>query len=222
MDWGALITQSRLRGSEFVRSSGLGIGSREAQFRRVTVACMEHERCTACGFDGGAYDRASLLDSLRALGARWRDLLNSSGSSLRVRPDPAVWSAIEYAAHSRDITALHAFGIEQALKLDEPAYPQLADDLIESAAATYCDDDPNEVVRVLDPQAGFRMASLAEGVGVEKWNRGLTIGDSRTDVRWLLEHGLHDSLHHLDDVEAWTRASRKCVRASWRDVARTP
>jgi hypothetical protein len=31
--------------------------------------------------------------------------------------------------------------------------------------------------------------------------RGLTIGDSRSDVRRLLEHALHDSLHHLEDVE---------------------
>lgn len=166
----------------------------------VSVARVEHERCGACGFDGGLYDQVSLLDSLRALGARWRDVLDNAGSLLRVRPDPAVWSAIEYAAHSRDITALHAFGIEQALTLNEPTYAQLADDLIESAAATYCDDDPQDVVSVLETDAN-RMVSLAAGAGSAAWNRGLTIGDSRTDVRWLLEHGLHDSLHHLDDVE---------------------
>lgn len=169
------------------------------RLQRVSVARMEHERCAACGFDGGAYDRTALLDSLRGLGARWRDLLDSSASLLRVRPEPAVWSAIEYAAHSRDITALHAFGIEQALTLDEPVYAQLTDDLIDAAAATYGDDDPKKVVSVLETEAN-RMASLAEGASAA-WNRGLTIGDSRTDVRWLLEHGLHDSLHHLDDVE---------------------
>ena len=33
------------------------------------------------------------------------------------------------------------------------------------------------------------------------WSRGLTIGTDRSDVRRLLEHALHDSSHHLVDVE---------------------
>jgi hypothetical protein len=36
----------------------------------------------------------------------------------------------------------------------------------------------------------------------------LTIGDSRSDVRRLLEHALHDSLHHLADVERGLAALR--------------
>ncbi len=161
---------------------------------------MAYERCEACGFDGADYDKGSLLDALRALGPRWRVLLRESGSELRSRPADAVWSAIEYAAHSRDITALHAFGVEQALTVDEPSYPGIADDLIESAAATYLDADPDEVVSALDAEAR-RLAQLAFDAGDLAWSRGLTIGDSRHDVRWLLEHALHDSLHHLDDVE---------------------
>ena len=76
---------------------------------------MEHERCDACGFDGARYDDASLLHALRILGPRWRSLLSQTGPELRERPEPEVWSALEYAAHSRDITALHVFGVEQAL-----------------------------------------------------------------------------------------------------------
>lgn len=84
---------------------------------------MEHEQCNARGFDGARYDDVVLLDEIRALGPRWRALLASSGPELRRRPAPEVWSAIEYAAHSRDITALHAFGVDQALTADEPSYP---------------------------------------------------------------------------------------------------
>ena len=71
---------------------------------------MTHEQCDECGFDGSRYDDGSLLDGLRELGPRWRELVRVAGSNLRMRPEPAVWSAIEYAAHSRDITALHVFG----------------------------------------------------------------------------------------------------------------
>ena len=162
---------------------------------------MEPERCAACGFDGSRFDEASLLAELRGLGASWRALLGESENELRVRPAPDVWSAIEYAAHSRDVTALHVFGVEQALTNDEPSFAAIeGDDLIRSAAATYEGEDPDAVVTALE-SAADRMAQLAEVAGSAAWSRGLTIGDSRMDVRRLLEHALHDSLHHLDDVE---------------------
>jgi hypothetical protein len=161
---------------------------------------MEHERCEACGFDGGRYDNSSLLGALRALGPRWRALLDAGGASLRERPESDVWSAIEYAAHSRDITALHTFGVEQALTLDEPSFPAIADDLVDSAAATYNSADPVEVVDALEQHAN-RLAQLADDAPPDQWSRGLTIGEDRTDVRRLLEHALHDSLHHVEDVE---------------------
>ncbi len=159
----------------------------------------EHETCDACGFDGVDYDDAALLGALRALGPSWRALLAAAGPELRLRPAPGVWSAVEYAAHSRDITALHAFGVEQALTVDEPVYPAIADDLVDAVAPAYADADRDEVVTELDAAAS-RLAGLAEGSGTDAWSRGLTIGDARSDVRRLLEHALHDSQHHLIDV----------------------
>ena len=112
-----------------------------------------------------------------------------------------TWSAIEYAAHSRDITALHVFGVDQALRLDEPVIPEIAaDELIEEASATYATADPGLVASELGDQARL-LADLAEAAGPASWTRGITIGDSRRDVRSLLEHALHDSHHHLVDVE---------------------
>jgi len=161
---------------------------------------VEHEHCDACGFDGADYDDESLLESLRALGPRWQVLLEAAGPELRVRPEPEVWSAIEYAAHSRDITALHVYGVEQALTLNEPVFPQIADDLVDSAAAAYADADPDDVGAALTTQTSL-LANLADDAASAAWSRGLTIGDNRSDVRRLLEHALHDSLHHLGDVE---------------------
>jgi hypothetical protein len=169
---------------------------------------MEHERCDACGFDGSEYDDEALLESIRALGPRWRALIAESGTVLRNRPAPEVWSAIEYAAHSRDITALHAFGVEQALTIDEPTFPAIeADELIDAAAATYTDAEPEAVVDALGAHANT-LAQLAADAGTAQWTRGLTIGNDRSDVRRLLEHALHDSTHHLDDVERGLAALR--------------
>ncbi|MGO9558418.1 MAG: DinB family protein [Acidimicrobiales bacterium] len=162
---------------------------------------MGHETCAACGFDGGTLDDAALLGDVRALGPRWRALLRGSGTELRIRPAPEVWSAIEYAAHTRDVTALHVFGVEQALTVDEPVLPEIeADELIEGAAVSYAGADPDEVAGAIDSEA-IRLAQLADEAGTPGWTRGLTIGAHRMDVRALLEHALHDSTHHLDDVK---------------------
>lgn len=161
---------------------------------------MDHEHCEACNFDGERYDDASLLGALRGLGSQWRARLADAGAELRTRPEPEVWSAIEYAAHSRDITALHVFGVEQALTLDEPSIPEIADDLVTSAAVDYGAADPAIVADALEDHA-TRLAQLAEDAGPDTWTCGLTIGDNRIEVRRLLEHALHDSLHHLEDVD---------------------
>lgn len=58
----------------------------------------------------------------------------------------------------------------------------------------------------------MRMAGMAEQAGPDTWTRGLTIGETRNDVRRMLEYALHDSVHHLDDVErglAQLRATRR-------------
>ena len=169
---------------------------------------MTHEHCDACGFDGARYDDESLLVSLRDQGDSWRSLLRAAGPQVRVRPEPGVWSCIEYAAHTRDILALHVFGVEQALTVDEPVFPAISDDLVDSAAATYADSVPEEVEIELAAQSS-RLADLARQAEASAWGRGITIGDSRSDVRQMLEHALHDSLHHLDDVER----GLVCIRA---------
>jgi len=184
--------------------------------RSESSSNMEHEHCDACGFDGGSWEDASLLWALRALGPSWRTLVGSSGALLRVRPRPEIWSGIEYAAHSRDVTALHAFGVEEALaNEDEPRFPAIdGDELIRSSSASYIDSDPDQVVNALDTEA-TRLALLADDAGSHAWTRGLWIGESRMDVRRLLEHALHDSLHHLDDVERGLSAVRAERNSAW-------
>ncbi len=178
----------------------------------------EHEHCDACGFDGSAYGDVSLLAAIAELGPRWRTLLDDAGPQLRVRPEPATWSAIEYAAHSRDITAIHVFGVERALAEDEPVFPAIdSEALIEGAAAGYHDEDSKPVVDELDLEAR-RLRDLAAAAGAPAWERGITVGADRSTVRRLLEHALHDSLHHLDDVERGLRRLRAPTRGP--DAAR--
>jgi hypothetical protein len=162
---------------------------------------MDHEQCAACGFDGSGYEPEQLLEAIRGLGPEWIRLLLEAGDELRIRPDPDTWSALEYAAHSRDVTALHVFGVEQALTVDDPVFPEIAgDELVQSASTSYAAQDPGVVGMDLESQTR-KLADLAEESDPISWSRGITIGESRSDVRFLLEHALHDSHHHLVDVE---------------------
>ena len=161
---------------------------------------VDHEQCAACDFDGSEYGPAQLLEAIRNLGPQWKRLLLDAGDDLRRRPAPATWSALEYAAHSRDITALHVFGVEQALTIDEPKFPEIAgNELVDSAAAMYASQDPGVVGIELEDQT-LKLADLAQASGAASWSRGITFGSSRSEVRMLLEHALHDSHHHLVDV----------------------
>jgi hypothetical protein len=99
------------------------------------------------------------------------------------------------------VTALHDFGVEQALTIDEPRFPEIASaELIEGASASYASQDPEVVGGEIEEQVRT-LANLAESSGSTSWSRGITIGESRSSIRFLLEHALHDSSHHLIDVE---------------------
>jgi hypothetical protein len=166
------------------------------------VAAHEHhETCEQCGFDGSSYSDEELLVALDSLEAPWRELLAPSDEHLRERPAPEVWSALEYAAHSRDVTALHVFGVREALTGNEPHFAEIAgDELIAEAAQSY---DSEEVSQVLDELARelHALSEVARESGPLNWHYALSIGAERITVRRLLEHALHDSSHHLDDVE---------------------
>ena len=87
------------------------------------------------------------------------------------------------------------------MTIDEPMFPEIdGDELVESASAGYAALDPG-VVAVELGDAARKLADLAQASGPVSWSRGITFGSTRRDVRSLLEHALHDSHHHLIDVE---------------------
>ena len=74
------------------------------------------ETCEACRFDGAQYDLPDTLGTLRALGQMWRWAVEGVDPSvLAARPEPSVWSAVEYAVHSAEVTEIHGLGLEVLL-----------------------------------------------------------------------------------------------------------
>ena len=102
--------------------------------RQTRTVSRIHEHCAACGFDGAAYADPELLESFRSLGQPLGRATRRCRPAPSTRPAPTTWSAIEYAAHSRDVTRLHAHGLEQALTRHEPTFPPISDDVVNDTA----------------------------------------------------------------------------------------
>ena len=127
---------------------------------------VDPERCDACGFDGSGYDDAALLDALRALGPSWQ----APPRRRRRRASPTAGGGglvgLEYAAHSRDITELHVFGVEQALTGEEPVLRRSSNDVASTPfRSTTTASDPDAVTEAALTRASTRLAQLAGDAG---------------------------------------------------------
>ncbi|MGX6513050.1 DinB family protein [Rhodococcus sp. SJ-2] len=153
--------------------------------------------CADCGFDPGAmvYDR--ILDLVRSNSERWLAVLSRDDAALR--PNDDSWSALEYAAHLRDVARVFQGRLESMLAQDDPPF----EDWDQDAAAVddvYGDQDPATVARELTESNG-RAAEAFAGVPVALRSRSGRRGDGATfTVGTLALYFAHEHVHHLWDV----------------------
>ena len=172
-------------------------------------------RCDECGFDGDAMSDAELVDACRGFARRYRAPLtrflpNEDGPAiLRRRPAPEVWSALEYAAHTRDVFAFYRERIERVLAEDRPTLHAVGFGDREEERR-YNDEDPVATADGVTAEA-TAVADLLEALDDAGWRRvGLSSdgsGAART-VRVLAERVVHDAHHHLLDIGRSLRAAR--------------
>lgn len=154
------------------------------------------ETCELCGFDSAEYTRQDLLGTLRALAPMWRTMTEGMPERvLSARPAAGTWSAVEYAAHSRDITEVmgrlvHFTLTNDAPRLDGPP-PEPSDPTPASSM--------NDAIIELDQNVA-RLHSRALGLADSEWGRTLVIGGDELDITWIVGHAVHDGTHHVRDV----------------------
>ena len=154
-------------------------------------------RCPQCSLDAGVLTLAEIPAVIRAQVQVWPVVLLRA--DVRQRPEPQVWSPLEYGAHTRDALGLFTDRLALMLAEDEP---------------TFSDWDPNEAALAgryheLDPEtvseeilAGAEtLAAAAEAVPPEAVQRGGQRSDGAPfTVTTLLQYLVHDLVHHLWDV----------------------
>ena len=175
-------------------------------------------KCDECGFDYDALDPADVPASLRSFAKRYRAPLSrflpgENGDVLvRERPAPDTWSALEYAAHVRDVFDNYHRWIGQILNEDRPVLEGPAPDDL-ALERKYGEDDPAAVADALAANAE-RLAALVQTVPADGWDRvGVRRGEERS-VRLHARRAVHEGNHHLLDIGRGLRAVRDQRKAT--------
>lgn len=162
---------------------------------------MIGERCEECGFDYGRVKPSSLPKLLDDLGKQFAHELDRDGHALRERPQPEVWSPLEYACHLRDVLLVQRDRLYRALVEENPDMPRMHRDE-RVVLARYSSQDPGEVAEQL--RVAARLAGQAFGdVEPSAWTRTLIYNwpsPHQLDVTGLAAHTAHEVVHHLNDV----------------------
>jgi hypothetical protein len=157
---------------------------------------LERE-CPECGFDSSATPASDVARLLRENAAAWPAVLERE--DVTVRPDEQTWSALEYAAHVRDVFRTFAVRLQLMLEEDGPRFPNWDQDAT-AEAERYNEQDPAVVAAELAAAAEV-MASALEAVPDDAWDRTGFRGDGSTfTVDTLTRYFIHDPVHHLHDV----------------------
>lgn len=158
--------------------------------------------CPECGYSYESVDVADVSVRLRALGPGFAELLASADHALASRrPEPAVWSCLEYACHVRDVLLIQRDRAVLALVEDKPNVARLyRDERVE-----LCGYDAHPLPEVLDQlgMAAELCATVFERVDPAVWVRQLTYNwpaAAAQDLAWLGRHTVHEGEHHLMDV----------------------
>lgn len=168
-------------------------------------------RCAECGYD---YDDHREPGVVTELGNAARDCatrLRAAAASdpapnrtgvLRRRPDPDVWSALDYACHVRDVLLTQRERILAALVEDGPSFtPMYREQRVVSAR--YADEDPVVVADQIDT-AGPLVVHVLAGFDDDAWQRqcvhNFPTPTTRT-LAWVASHTLHEVSHHLGDID---------------------
>jgi S-DNA-T family DNA segregation ATPase FtsK/SpoIIIE len=161
--------------------------------------------CPECHFDYDAVEPSSVAPALVEIGDGFRKrLLSAAGEdSLRRRPAPDVWSALEYACHVRDVLLVQRDRLYLALVEDTPSFARMYRDE-RVVLGRYDREDPEVVAMQVSVAAGLISRAFGELDGPQ-WGRSLIYNwptPMQMDVLWLGAHTFHEGRHHLGDFDA--------------------
>ena len=155
------------------------------------------QACPDCGFDVGTVAGRQVAAWLRTNAFRWPAVFERA--DVRVRPEPKVWSPLEYGCHVRDVCRVFESRVNLMRSQVDPVFESWNQDAAAIAGA-YGDQDVAVVSGELSAAAESAAAAF-DRVGEDDWQRtGRRGNGSVFTIETLGQYFLHDLTHHLHDV----------------------
>jgi len=170
-------------------------------FDFVGYRVLDADVCRDCGFSY-AVGRAEITPWLRSDARSFvAKLAGFDDTAVRTRPEPDVWSPLEYACHVRDMLGVQTERVELAQREVEPTFVPMGRDerVIEDR---YNEQDPIEVANQLRAAADG-LADLLDSFDDEAWLRTGIYNypePALRTVEWIAIHTNHELLHHRIDL----------------------
>lgn len=159
---------------------------------------MDH--CDECGYHYSDLAREVLGEALVEATEGVIESLSDAGT-LRQRPEPEVWSALEYGCHVRDLLDVQRNRIGRALVEETPAFESMRREERVTELA-YNERDPAAVAADLAVNAKALAATVRdlddegwERTGIYNWPE-----TSERSVEWIVRHTIHELVHHRRDI----------------------
>ena len=159
---------------------------------------VDFERCDECGFSGEAWSDAAAISAIQDLPTRFADVVAGlSSDDLLGRPVDGRWSIAEYADHVREVL----FGMRSLLDI---AVTQPGTDLGESTSSPF-EPEPRQIdidaaVAGIEREVTSLLRMFSE-LSTNQWDSVVTLDGANVDPHWIVRHAVHDSTHHLLDIE---------------------
>ena len=153
--------------------------------------------CPECGFNAAEVGFDDIPRLLRDNAASWGPVLERT--DVTVRPNDHTWSALEYAAHVRDVFRIFSVRLALMLTEDDPLFANWDQDAT-AVAERYNEQDPAVVGREV-AEAATDLADAFAAVSPQERDRtGRRSDGARFTVTTLGQYLVHDPVHHLHDV----------------------
>jgi hypothetical protein len=153
--------------------------------------------CPDCGFEPTAVERDELPALVRGYAAAVQAALSRPHAA--DRPQPAVWSALEYGCHVRDVCRIFRERVELMRAEDDPRFENWDQDTT-ALGDRYWTQQPQYVAGQLGERAD-ELADTFAAVRPEEWERpGRRSNGSVFTIDTIGRYVLHDLAHHAWDV----------------------
>ena len=173
-----------------------GAGTTDESWRDIVALGT----CAGCGLTATDGDFAELGGCLRDEAQKWATLLATADDhQMRARPTPDRWSALEYAAHVRDLLPVMAERTMRTLVEDEPELGWW--DQEAALADSWANESDGAAVAEDIARNAAHFGQVLDHVPADGWERTATRGGTdRFTVELLARYALHEMVHHRADA----------------------